>query len=74
MDPLFPQSSDYKRCKGLKLGVGVSNRTAWGSHNIPTLDDSSLLGLEVAVEEVTVGRLVSDLGVGSKTDRSMTAY
>jgi hypothetical protein len=34
----------------------------FGSHNLPKEDDSSSPDLEVAVEEVMVGRLVSNRG------------
>jgi hypothetical protein len=44
-----------------------------GSHNIPNLDDSSLLDLEVVAAEEMADRLVSGLEKEQKTSQSTNA-
>lgn len=55
----LPQDSDFQWRQGVELCVTLVCSGVFGSHNVPTWDDSNLLGLEVAEEEAMVDHLVS---------------
>jgi hypothetical protein len=61
-NPTLPRISELQRRKGVKLSVMLVWPGVFGSHNVPKEDDSSWPDLEVAVEEVMVGRLASGRG------------
>ena len=55
----LPQDSNLQWRQGVKLGVTSVCSGVFGSHNLPSWDDSNLMGLEVAVEVVMVDHLVN---------------